>query len=495
MLSGVSHESFQNTHRSLRIALCRTFSGLICYTVLGLYPPTVGGSLLLRHLRCFCILSVFLLLLVVLPNGTWATAWTILADGSGDFPTLQQAVEQAESGDTFLVGSGEHRGPFWIETKNLVIRSLEGPEATILRGSPDVGSGWDPVVHFFYEAEIGSVIEGFTIQHGESGIRCTGASPIIRGNVIQENAGPLGSGISCNFGSAPLIENNLVWRNHTVSGCCFPSRGAGIYADDTSPAEIRGNIVAFNHCVDQCAGGGISAFIGRVEGNTVFGNRADGPGGGVELTGSDLELTGNIIVGNRSGEFADGVMVLRDAVLRCNDIWGNGDEDYWGADPGEGDFSADPRFCGIPSIDADRLVSVKAELFNLRSDSPCLPGQHPDGFECGVVGARPEGCVHETKPPAVAAPAPRPALQVSPNPTRGGVLIQSFDTGIASKQATLEIMDASGRVVRRLESSLSGGVYWDGGNAAGDPVATGLYFVRVHSAGSRPSMGTVLVIR
>ena len=206
-------------------------------------------------------------------------------------------------------------------------------------------------------------------------------------------------------------------------------------------------------------------------------------------------MTGNIIVGNSSAEYADGVMVLRDAVLRCNDVWANGDENYWGADPGEGDFSADPRFCEIPSAGTLQLDSGSAEVFNLRSDSPCLPGQHPGGYECGLVGARPEGCVQEPKPPAGAALALMPKLRVSPNPTRGGVLIQPLDPRIASRATTLEVIDASGRVVRRLECSSGNGVYWDGGDVAGDPVAAGLYFVRSHTPGSRPSTGTVLVVR
>jgi hypothetical protein len=449
-----------------------------------------------HHLRHFCAVFVFLLLIpIVLPSGARAAVWSVFADGSGDFPTLLDAIDLAESGDTIRVGPGEHRGPFRIETKNLALLSMEGPQATVLRGSPDVGTGWDPVVHFFFEARTGSVIEGFTIQHGESGVRCSGASPIIRANIIQENTGPLGSGISCLFGSAPLIENNLVWRNRTVFGCCFPSRGAGIYADDTSPAQISGNIVAFNRCVGQCAGGGISAFAGRIEANTVFGNRADGPGGGVELTGSDVELVGNIVAANSSGEYADGVMILRDPVLECNDVWGNADEDYWGGDPGEGDFSADPRFCGIPSSDADPFVTLHAELFNLRSDSPCLPGQHPDGDECGLVGARPEGCVQETEPPTVAQPAPQRLFQVFPNPTRGGVLIRPLDAGSASKPISLEVLDASGRLVRRLTDSHGGIIHWDARRTSGEPVAAGLYFIRVHPRGSRPSTEAVLIIR
>jgi hypothetical protein len=52
---------------------------------------------------------------------------------------------------------------------------------------------------------------------------------------------------------------------------------------------------------------------------------------------------------------------------------------------GCGNNSADPLFCGA---DASNLT--------LRSDSPCLPGQHPDGYDCGLIGAFDEGCAGPT---------------------------------------------------------------------------------------------------
>ena len=448
-----------------------------------------------HHLTRFCKASALLLFLASVPTWGIAAVWTVYADESGDFATLQEAIDVAQSGDTILVGPGEHFGPFWIETKTLVLRSIDGPATTMLSGEPDLGFGREPVVHFFFEAETGSEIEGFTIQGGESGIKCSSASPIIRGNIIQGNGGPIGAGIGCHFGSAPLIEENLIWRNIVVYNCCFPSRGGGVYADDTSPAVIRRNVIAYNRCVGQCLGGGVTAFIGRIEGNTIVGNRADGPAGGVELPGEGLELIGNIIAYNRSKEFADGIMVQRTAVIGCNNVWGNGDEDYWGAPAGENDFSVDPRFCGIPSLsDADRAV-LAAGMFNLRADSPCLPGQHPYGSDCGLIGARADVCGRGKSIPVVAADLLRPIIRIRPNPTRGGVHVQHLDPSAFSKTATMEVIDAAGRILRRAEPSPNGGFFWDGRTSQGDPVATGLYYVRIQAAGSRPSQGTVLVIR
>jgi hypothetical protein len=77
-----------------------------------------------------------------------------------------------------------------------------------------------------------------------------------------------------------------------------------------------------------------------------------------------------------------------DHSLQCTDIWGNEGGDYvdslatkLGVD---GNFSADPGFCNYEMEPYD---------LSLCDQSPCLPGNHPDGYVCGLVGALGEGCV------------------------------------------------------------------------------------------------------
>jgi hypothetical protein len=72
--------------------------------------------------------------------------------------------------------------------------------------------------------------------------------------------------------------------------------------------------------------------------------------------------------------------------LYCCDIYGNAGGDWAGciADQlGEnGNISADPFFCDTDGGD-----------FSVELCSPCLPGNHPDGYDCGgVIGALGEGC-------------------------------------------------------------------------------------------------------
>jgi hypothetical protein len=47
-----------------------------------------------------------------------------------------------------------------------------------------------------------------------------------------------------------------------------------------------------------------------------------------------------------------------------------------------GNISIDPEFCGIDD----------SGNYFLQSDSPCAPGNHPDGYDCGLIGAFPVNC-------------------------------------------------------------------------------------------------------
>jgi hypothetical protein len=72
--------------------------------------------------------------------------------------------------------------------------------------------------------------------------------------------------------------------------------------------------------------------------------------------------------------------------LECCDIYGNEGGDWVGFiedDLGvNGNFSVCPSFCDMGSGN-----------LGLCNGSPCAPGNHPDGYDCGLVGAREVGCV------------------------------------------------------------------------------------------------------
>jgi hypothetical protein len=73
-------------------------------------------------------------------------------------------------------------------------------------------------------------------------------------------------------------------------------------------------------------------------------------------------------------------------VLQCCDVYGNVGGDWVGCIADQlgvnGNFSACPSFCHAEMGD-----------FHLCDQSPCAPGNHPDGYGCGLIGAWDVGCV------------------------------------------------------------------------------------------------------
>ena len=53
-----------------------------------------------------CIAGHVLLATLVVSTEAPARAWAVLADGSGDAPTIQAAVDSCSAGDSVLVGAG-----------------------------------------------------------------------------------------------------------------------------------------------------------------------------------------------------------------------------------------------------------------------------------------------------------------------------------------------------------------------------------------------------
>lgn len=90
------------------------------------------------------------------------------------------------------------------------------------------------------------------------------------------------------------------------------------------------------------------------------------------------EIEQNIVVGCAIGiELGDG------HVAECNDVWDNAQNWVGAPDPTgtDGNISIDPLFC-----------DPNADDYTLATASSCLPGNHPDGVDCGTIGAFGEGC-------------------------------------------------------------------------------------------------------
>jgi parallel beta-helix repeat protein len=176
------------------------------------------------------------------------------------------------------------------------------------------GGGNGPVATFASGEGADAVLEGFTLRGGlpdaavsppgGGGIRCIGASPTIRGNVIAENTAYwYGGGILCIDSTARIEGNEIVGNDFECLLADYPcSDGGGIACLGGAPEIIR-NRIAGNIASDL--GGGIycSGTAGaRIEGNRIEGNGAF-RGGGIAIEIGDAEIVNDLIVGNEAFGF------------------------------------------------------------------------------------------------------------------------------------------------------------------------------------------------
>ena len=189
------------------------------------------------------LLSCVLLTLVA--GVASARTWQILADGTGDAPSIQAGIDSAAVGDTVLVGSGTYHEAIDFLGKDVVVKSSSGPEVTILDGS---GLGRYVVSILSHEGR-SAVLEGLTVTGGGLGVAIFQANPSIIDNIVRDNQGTslgIGAGILMSGDGepgpwSPLIQGkdgDLQYNNRY---------SAGIGCQKKMIPEILDNYIAHNH--------------------------------------------------------------------------------------------------------------------------------------------------------------------------------------------------------------------------------------------------------
>lgn len=363
------------------------------------------------------VLSLLLVALFQTFSTPLARTWLVRPNGTGDVPTIQAGVEAAEHGDTILCtagtyswsnqGTGNGYGMIYIlrGSADMVIRSVSGPEVTTLDGQ------WQGRILFF-QGETELTVEGFTFTHGQAGI--TGdfvgsgfaahlSSPIVRDCVFRENSGSRGGAYWYGGQGSPQILDCVFEHNEAASG------GAIYLINSSLPALVSNTIIRDNIATNS--GGGLATYnlLLTIENCTIIRNDAS-QGGALAFsktqptlirnttihansapTGSSVYIAGspsitfeNTIIASGALGDAFSVDATSAAFLRCTNIWGH-PGDWTGAIAPQlgidGNFSKAPLFCGPESGD-----------LSLASNSPCAPGNHPDGTDCGLIGAYPVTC-------------------------------------------------------------------------------------------------------
>lgn len=513
------------------------------------------------------------------PNPCLMDRYVVRPDGSGDFPTIQAAVDGVsdrsiiELADGAFTGSGNRDVSY--RGKAIVIRSQGGdPDRCIIDCG---GSDSDPHTAFAFASREtrGSVLRGVTIVNGRIGpgvalaINVRDASPQILGNVFVNNGiaysgthraealvegnlfrdfdgsvyascisvsgvgqmsgkvairgntfrdlsllDPVGPAVDIS-GTGDAVNTGVIENNHfenmagsavVISGTGnaintgiirnnhFENMGSAISLGGTGWARIIGevrdnlfvNCAGPNAAVISMDGTGEVSVDGSLSGNTIVGSSGTAISvGGISGSQFHGDFRNNTIVGNSRGivrgdnvndleiyntilwQNGDDLLNVQAAEVHCSDT---GDGDFEGIN---GNFSEDPLFCDAAARD-----------YGLREGSPCAPLslQNP---ECGLIGARPQGCapVDPPDPPSEPDTAQLQLLSAVPNPSTGATVMR-FSIP-APGQVSLRVYTLDGREVAVVwdgpREKGRHSVSWDGCDGRGRVLSSGVYFVRLVS--------------
>ena len=343
--------------------------------------------------------------------------WYVAVDGSGDVPTIQDAIDAVSAGDEIVVGPGRYTwsnqgsgtdyGFLVIRAhqQDFVLRSEAGPEQTIL--DPEGrGRGMNVIAY-----NDGVVIEGFTFTNGDAfasaygyetggGLLIHVTSPTIRRCILRGNEARTGGGFATAGSCGALVEDCVIEDNIALA------RGGGIFLHNSVPTmtflrcriaenfsgETGGGFACINapFVLEDCeivgnvaeqTGAALSVYRlphGTVRRSTLFRNYAPDEGQLRTVLYSNLRLERSIVA-EGGGAGALWVEEGSSIEVECSDLFGNQGGDAIGPDGTDlgANFHLDPRFWDGDGGD-----------LRLHPLSPCASGHHPDGGDCGRVGAR-----------------------------------------------------------------------------------------------------------
>ncbi len=219
-------------------------------------------------MRRFVLLA---LLPLVLPSLAAAAVFVVAPDGTGDFPTIQAAIDAAADGDAIRLADGTFKGDGNRDLdyggKALLIYSESGdPETCILDCE---GSESEPHRGFWFHSgeDEGSVLEAVTITRGWDEFRggailCEeSTSPTIWGCVLTDNKAPTGAGM-CGGDTPTLVACRFEGNSGTRGGglaqvhdaqlidCVFADNvgryGGGIYIRSSCSPTLTGCVFSGN---------------------------------------------------------------------------------------------------------------------------------------------------------------------------------------------------------------------------------------------------------
>jgi len=305
-------------------------------------------------------------LLIIIPVFLYGNIIIVDQNGTGDYYTIQEGINNANTGDTVLVYPGNYVEIVDFLGKDIVVASLfltTQDTAYILQTIIDGNHANYQLVRFTNGETENAQLIGFTITNasgpsGKStksnsqglGIHINGSSPVIESNriinnsyndwyitgggiVIENSSAKIinniinnnemayhGGGIYINNSINVQIENNSINNNMVNSGYGV-SFGAGIHIDSSHYITMSNNTICNNYN-NYGYGGGIyisqSDHI-KILNNNISENITQRNGGGIYTTfSSGIKIIGNLLYSNHAELSGGGIYCENSEMLIAN---------------------------------------------------------------------------------------------------------------------------------------------------------------------------------
>lgn len=299
------------------------------------YRLTSSGTSIVKHMSFFiCIIVMVFSGLIPIQEVHAASTWYVSTSGTDNgscgseltpCETIAQAVSNAASGDTILVGAGIFFPPTDTPitiNKNLTIRGQGAADTMVYR------SGTARSVFDISGADVLLTLDNLTIWNGSGtqggGAKVSnGASLTLNGVTLKDNRAASGAGVYLE-GTGNLTVSNSTFTNNIAT-----ENGGGIYKAGTGTLNVTSSTFGGSSNIRNQAVNGAAIYLAdgaaTVSGGSFSFNTASGSGGAFYLANGTLQTSSGVLISSNSATVngggiyqAGGTLTLTETTLSNN---------------------------------------------------------------------------------------------------------------------------------------------------------------------------------